>query len=128
MMKYYLDYCLNTMKDISGKLWRVCLPNGKRFDVWQDAELNGKTWCWRVEDQYFSREEYAVNYLLRLIAEKLTGKRIIYHSKREVPEICGVEGAACRSSGKCNTALCTDCPVAEKFFADRDGVELVYAG
>lgn len=38
--------------------------------------------------------------------------------------ICGY---ACRFPGKCNSALCSDCPVAEAFFAERDGVELVYA-
>ena len=38
-----------------------------------------------------------------------------------------MNGAACRCPGKCNSMICTACPVAEKFFADRDGVELVYA-
>lgn len=57
-------------------------------------------------------------------AEKLTGKRILLHKKREKPDICGY---ACRFPGKCNSALCSDCPVAEAFFAERDGVELVYA-
>lgn len=61
---------------------------------------------------------------LELVAEKLTGKRIILHKKREKPDICGY---ACRFPGKCNSALCSDCPVAEAFFAERDGVELVYA-
>lgn len=59
-----------------------------------------------------------------LPAEKLTGKRILLHKKREKPDICGY---ACRFSGECNRALCSDCPVAEAFFAERDGVELVYA-
>lgn len=66
----------------------------------------------------------ALNYLKKLVAEKLTGKRILLHKKREKPDICGY---ACRFPGKCNSALCSDCPVAEAFFAERDGVELVYA-
>ena len=83
--------------------------------------------AWRVGTQIFDNEAYAVGYLKQLIAEKVTGKRIILHAKQDVPEICGVNGAACRCPGKCNSMICTACPVAEKFFADRDGVELVYA-
>lgn len=65
--------------------------------------------------------------LKRIVSEKLTGKRIILHAKGQVPEICGVDGRACRCPGKCNSGLCYQCPVADKFFADRDGVELIYA-
>lgn len=127
MMEMVLD-ALNAKKGISGKLWRVCLSNGKSFNVLKEAvRRDGIIWPWKVDTQYFDTEEHAIQYLRKLIAEKLTGKRIIYHSKRKVPDICGVDGAACRHSGECNTALCMGCPVAEKFFADRDGVELIYA-
>lgn len=68
---------------------------------------------------------FTFNYFeLQGAAEKLTGKRIILHKKREKPDICGY---ACRCPGKYNSALCGDCPVAEAFFAECDGVELVYA-
>lgn len=88
---------------------------------------DGTPWAWRVGTHIFDNEAYAVGYLKQLIAEKVTGKRVILHAKQDVPEICGVNGAACRCPGKCNSMICTSCPVAEKFFADRDGVELVYA-
>ena len=35
---------------------------------------------------------------------------------------CGVEGRACRRQNACNSALCSHCPVAEEFFAKRDGI------
>lgn len=108
------------------------LSNGKEIRVEKDAEYvneTGKksTWMWKIDEQFFDKDEYALNYLKKLLVERLTGKRIILHSKRNAPDICGVDGCACRARGKCNTALCSYCPVAEKFFADRDGVELVYA-
>lgn len=102
----------------------IHLSNGKNILVKEDET---KVFPWEINGQKFSDEIYARNYLERVIAEKLTGKRIILHAKREVPEICGVNGAACRCPGKCNTALCQGCPFAEEFFAKRDGVELIYA-
>lgn len=81
---------------------------------------------WKVDTQFFSRDNWAAKYLLRLIEEKKTGIRKIYHERRTPPDICGIGGKACRSPGKCNTMLCTDCPVAEEFFAERDGVVLQY--
>lgn len=121
---------LNAEK-ISEKVFIIHLSNGKEIRVEKDAEyVSGTritTWMWKVDDQFFDRDEWALGYLKRLLAEKLTGKRIILHSKRNAPDICGVDGCACRAPGECNRALCSYCPVAEKFFADRDGVELVYA-
>lgn len=90
-------------------------------------------------EEYLAAEQVAENrYIIHLSNGKeievtehpvhngnmLTGKRILLHKKREKPDICGY---ACRFPGKCNSALCSDCPVAEAFFAERDGVELVYA-
>lgn len=109
------------------KRWIIHLSNGKTIAVEKEPEYNDQTWGWRIDGQVFSKDEYALDYLKRLVAEKLTGKRIILHQKRKVPEICGIEGRACRHPSECNTMLCSNCPVAEKFFADRDGVELIYA-
>lgn len=85
---------------------------------------NGNVWDWKVDSQVFDTDNYALNYLKKLVAEKLTGKRILLRKKREKPDICGY---ACRFPGECNRALCSECPVAEAFFAERDGVGLVYA-
>ena len=117
---------------ISEKVFIVHLSNGKEIWVEKDAEYTSETgekstWMWKVDNQFFGEDEYALNYLKKLLAENLTGKRIILHAKRNAPDICGVDGRACRAPGKCDRALCSYCPVAEKFFADRDGVELIYA-
>lgn len=82
-------------------------------------------WGWKIDTQYCS-EKIAAKYLIRLINEKKTGIRIIEHKIGSVPVICGINGAACRLPNQCNSALCRDCPVAEKFFAERDGVKLHY--
>lgn len=118
----YLD-----AEQVDERHYLIHLSNGKEIEVENRPVYDGKPWAWRVGTQIFDNEAYAVGYLKQLIAEKLTGKRIILHSKQDIPEICGVDGAACRCHGRCNSMICTACPVAEKFFADRDGVELVYA-
>lgn len=129
---YVADSLFLDAEKISEKIFIVHLSNGKEIRVEKDAEYvneTGKksTWMWKIDEQLFDKDEYALNYLKKLLVEKLTGKRIILHSKRNAPDICGVDGRACRARGKCNTALCSYCPVAEKFFADQDGVELIYA-
>lgn len=129
---YVTDSLFLDAEKISEKVFIVHLSNGKEIRVEKDAEYVNETekkstWMWKIDEQFFDKDEYALNYLKKLLVERLTGKRIILHSKRNAPDICGVDGCACRARGKCNTALCSYCSVAEKFFADRDGVELVYA-
>lgn len=124
-MTYFLLECAAERHDL--KHWTVHLPNGKTIPVEQRPIHNEKEWAWKVDDQIFSGDESALRYLKKLITEKQTGKRILPYSMGEVPYICGVNGAACRAPGRCNTLLCDRCPVADQFFADRDGVELIYA-
>lgn len=127
LQTYLQEYWMASVSN-SGKQFEITLSNGSVIIVEREAVNldTGTVWDWKVDSQFFSDGNYARMYLNRLIAEKLTGKRVIYRGKKPVPEICGIEGAACRSPGACNTMLCSNCPVAEKFFADRDGVELVY--
>lgn len=127
-MEYFLtdSLKLNAERTEDGA-YIVRLSNGKEITVQKDMERNGSKWAWRIDSQYFSNDRYAEKYLRELVAEKLTGKRIIYHAKGEAPDICGFEGRACRAPHECNRALCSYCPIAEAFFAERDGVELVYA-
>ena len=120
------SYFLNGQQ-VEENIWRIPVGTAEII-VEENPVWNGKTLLWRVDRQYFDKEEFALDYLKRLIAEKATGCRIIYHAKSKVPDICGVEGRACRLPMECNSALCSTCPVAEKFFADRDGVKLIYAG
>lgn len=126
-----MDYFLNILKmkvdEATPDTGTITLSNGLTITVAKGPMLNGHQWAWKVGDQYFSKDRYAEDYLKRLITEKLTGKRILLRSRGEAPDICGIEGCACRSPGQCNTALCSNCPVADDFFAARDGVELVYA-
>lgn len=127
LMFYVTDHLHLNAEKVDETSHIIHLSNGKTISVQQNVVHNGRIWEWKIGDQLFSKEEYALKYLQRLITEKLTGVRIIFHAKRAAPVICGVDGRACRCPGKCNTNLCMDCPVAEKFFADRDGVELIYA-
>lgn len=128
LMKMYVTDSLYLDAEQTGEnTYVIHLSNGRQIDIEEHPEHNGGVWDWRVDDQIFDGDNYALDYLKRLINEKLTGKRIIMHAKRDAPNICGVDGRACRSPSECNTALCFHCPVAEKFFAERDGVELVYA-
>lgn len=128
MMKYcVMDRLTYNAEQVSDRLFVIHLSNGKQIEVEEQPVHNGNTWAWRVDTQIFDKDGYALEYLRRLVTEKLTGIRIIEHQKFEVPDICGIDGRACRCPGKCNTMLCSMCPVAEKFFADRDGVKLVYA-
>lgn len=114
------------------KLWIVNGINDKTKQEWsflveQDPiASDGSEWAWKIDTQYFSWDKWAFDYMKKLIQEKETGIRVINHPKQKVPEICGVNGAACRHPNKCNTMLCSDCPVAEEFFAKRDGVTLQY--
>lgn len=110
----------------SDKTHEIRLVNGKIITVEEEPEYNGSLWEYSVDGQYFSEFGHACDYLHRLIAEKISGVRYIYHQERAIPNICGNE-SCCRHKNKCNTMLCSDCPVAEKFFAERDGVTLVYA-
>ena len=126
MMEYHVKMRLNA-EQISDSKYIIHLSNGKQIEVEEQPEYNGVVWAWKVDGQYFGKDGHALDYLKRLIAEKLTGIRVVYHEKRKAPDICGVDGCACRRPGECNTNLCMECPVAEAFFAERDGVKLVYA-
>jgi hypothetical protein len=114
-------------KETSENHYYINLSNGKRINITKDVEHNNSIWNWKIDTQIFSKDEHARNYLKRLITEKLTGIRIIYHEERKAPDICGVNGTACRHPNECNTMLCSDCPIAYKYFAERDSVKLVYA-
>ena len=108
--------------------WRIQLSNGKEIEIEKNpVSSTGTAWAWRIDCQYFDNEDIAVKYLRQLVTEKLTGKRVLLRKKGAVPEICGIDGIRCRNPLACNSALCSHCPVADAFFADRDGVELIYA-
>ena len=124
-MSYFLDSIGASpdsfdVPDGEGDRWNVRLSNGQNIVVRRCDDV------WQVDTQRFFNEDHAVNYLKKLIAEKLTGKRIKFRQSR-IPEICGVNGAACRNPGKCNFMLRMDCPIADAFFAEKDGVEIMYA-
>lgn len=104
------------------------LSNGKELYVEKDA-VNPSTvskWPWKIENQYFIIDSHAGKYLQQRIVELTTGIRVLL-KKNPVPDICGVDGRACRHPNECDSALCMDCPVAEKFHAEKDGVTIVYA-
>ena len=88
----------------------------------EGEEASTSRWKWLVDGQYFDRDKFAAKYLLRRIEEIRTGIRTFDHEKQAVPDICGVDGRACRRPNACDSALCRHCPVAEAFFAKRDGI------
>ena len=125
-MKVLLDEIYLNAEKTAADTYIIHLSNGKEITVIEHPLYDGNEWSWQIDTQIFDKDQYAEKYFRELIAEKLTGIRIIYHKKKEAPDICGF-GQACRSKEKCNTALCFHCSVAEKFFADKDGVQLIYA-
>lgn len=107
-------------------LFEVCLRNGKSIWIETQSKHKNHIYPYKVESQYFTAAVYAQSYLKELIQEKTTGMRVIHHRKQTVPDICGVNGAACRAKGEYNRGLCCMCPIAEEFYAKQDGVTLVY--
>ncbi len=103
----------------------IRLINGEVITVETGVEISEIKWDYIINGYKFNNLFYARDYLHTLICEKMSGIRHIYHRKGDAPQLCGY-GKACRSKGECDTALCTDCPVAEQFFAERDGVKLEY--
>ena len=110
---------------ISGDGWSI--------EVSKDAPhpTTGTVWEWLVAGQFFSRDDWAAEYLAKVIAEKVTGERVFNRERGRVPDICGIEeyvsNYSCRAKMRgVFTMLCQYCPVAEQIEADRDGVTLKY--
>ena len=102
---YVSDSLYLNAEVLDEKHWMIHLSNGAEIPVEKDPEHYGSRWGWKIGTQIFSDDKTALRYLERLVTEKLTGKRIVLHAKGEVPEICGVNGVACRAPGECNRAL-----------------------
>lgn len=122
---------LNNAEILDNKHWSITSndpANPWTIEVIKDAEHpeTGTVWEWKVDGQYFDRDEWATKYLIKRIAEKVTHERIINRERGTVPIICGINGN-CRAKHRGYfTILCSTCPVAEKMQADRDGVKLRY--
>jgi len=85
----------------------------------------GSIWDWLIGGQYFD-EKFASGYLVRLVAEKQTGIRILRYERGSFPMICG-NGIDCRAEHRDYfTMLCSHCPKAEQMQAEKDGVTLSY--
>lgn len=101
----------------------ITLANGATIEVEPNPVYEETRWLWRIDNQIFSVDAYAENFLRKRVTEKLTGKRILLRAKGKVPEICG---NICPHPEH-NRALCDYCPIAEAAAADEDGLELIYA-
>lgn len=127
-----MEYILESMgaERITDDLYVFHLSNGKILEAERLSHDDGDYDLWEIGNTPLAdMGEVSVcrRVVERIVQEQYTGQRIIPRKKGKIPEICGIEGRACRAKGECNRALCMWCPVADKFFADRDGVELVYA-
>ena len=99
----------------------ITLANGATIEVEPNPVYEETRWLWRIDNQIFSVDAYAENFLRKRVTEKLTGKRILLRAKGKVPEICG---NICPHPEH-NRALCDYCPIAEAAAADEDGLELI---
>ena len=84
----------------------------------------GDIWPWKVDGQLFCQDECALDYLKRIVGEKLTGKRILLGHKYDIPDSC--QGGCCHPED-CNRGKYYHCPIVDAFIAEQDGVELIYA-
>ena len=123
---------LNAEKVAENK-WIIRLSNGAEIPVEKDpVDKKGVKWGLKIGGQLFDvddarHDEWARRYLEQLIAEKLTGVRVIYHAKGKPSIICG-NGCDCKKRRfGYNSAACSRCPISEQIDAERDGVKLVYA-
>lgn len=80
-------------------------------------------WAWKIDTQFFEKNEWAARYLMRRIQEKTMGIRYIKHKKGMIPFICQY---TCRRPEQCNTMICSGCPIAEVFWAKREGINMLY--
>ena len=82
IMKMYVEEYL-AAEQVAEDRYIIHLSNGKEIEVTEYPVHNGNMWDWKIDSQVFDTDDYALNYLKKLVAEKLTGKRIILHKKRE---------------------------------------------
>ena len=123
---------LNSRERIWKTIYEIHLTNGKKIVVINNAKYDddnddsvcGDIWPWKVDGQLFCRDKSALDYLKQIVGEKLTGKRILFGHKHDIPDICQ---GGCRHPSECNRGMCHQCPIAGEFFAEQDGVELIYA-
>ena len=111
---------------IGRNLW-IISDKGQKWElpIYKDAVYpdSDTVWPWKIDTQFFEKDEWAAHYLMRRIQEKTTGIRYIKHKKRTIPSICGY---MCRHPEQCNSMLCSDCPVAEVFWAKREDIRILY--
>lgn len=124
MIKMMLNQ-LNASKD--GSKFTVTLSNGSSIVVVEGPEEYDRIYCWKVGTQLFNNDIWAAEYLQRMVVEKLTGYRVIMHEEKAIPNICGVNGSACRRPDVFNSAICRTCPVKERANAEADGLQIIYA-
>ena len=91
----------------------------------------GSVWDWQVDGQFFSRADWADEYLQKRIQELETGKRHFNRPPGSYPVICGIKGAACRlrhreDGSPMYSMLCSNCPKADEMQTEKDGLILVY--
>ena len=70
VMKMYVEEYLNA-EQVAENFYIIHLSNGKEIEVTERPVHNGNVWDWKVDSQVFDTDNYALNYLKKLVAEKL---------------------------------------------------------
>lgn len=72
IMKMYVEEYL-AAEQVAEDRYIIHLSNGKEIEVTEHPVHNGNMWDWKIDSQVFDTDDYALNYLKKLVAEKLTG-------------------------------------------------------
>ena len=99
------------------------------IEVVKDAvypDEQGNVWPWRIDGQYFNRDNHACAYLMKRVKEKESGIRIIPHKKKDFPDLCRDRDYCRYDQRKIFSMLCYGCPKAEQIQAEAEGLSLVY--
>jgi hypothetical protein len=90
IMKMYVEEYL-AAEQVAENRYIIHLSNGKEIEVTEHPVHNGNMWDWKIDSQVFDTDDYALNYLKKLVAEKQRAKREAERTQREAEEAAYVK-------------------------------------
>ena len=116
--------------EMNKNLYQInCISGQKimvRVQVLTETSTNKNEYEFSINDSAYCGYQTAYSYVRMLLIEQYTQTRYIFHSKQQIPDICGYQGKACCCPNDCDRAICYDCPKSESFHAKKDGLNPVY--